>query len=423
MTLALRWICASVVGALCWIAADPLIGQAVQSPPSLDCPASIARHPGATYYSGTVTVYAGNQGDCVVRLPDGVTLRIGGGSAPNRPHARAVFRINGDGIDKPGGINILVSASPVPASSIPDFSPLRLPAHLTLPKNTMLVRWDPSGGRWVLQSSDTLQGWALYKVLRHGVQPLQQASLSWPKLLPATGLGATTLGARVSRLLWGDVELVGVGVFLAAILSIAIVLTYLWQNVRRGFQLGSSVFWTHSLLVFIAVVALVLDGQYVWMQSAVVEQLQYGDILAQGATPKKPSATAPPDRLTLTRLGIDTPVITTSIENQMWQLASYSAGYLPLGVVPGERGNLVIAGHDDKDGAVFKHLRSVHKGDIVSLYVSKSIYRYRVTALGIILPTQLSVLYSTSGAVLTLITCTPQNVDTQRLIVRALLVS
>lgn len=415
-------VCAVVGAMLWWSLSGVTLARAAQLPPSHDCPASIPRHPGSTYYAGTITVHAGAPADCVVKLPDGVILRAGGGSAPNAPAARAIFRVNGVGIDQPGGLNILVSSSPVPSPSVPDFRPLQLPAHLTLPKNTVVVRWDPSAGRWVSQSNGVLQAWALYKVLRHNVQPVRQATVSLPALLPATGLGATAFGTGVGGQSLGALERSDVGALLVALLLVVAVLALLWRDVRRGVQPGASPFWTRLLLAFIAVVACALAGLRIWTRyGAAAEQPQYGDVMAQGAAPTKPGTAAPPDRLTLTRLGIDTPIVVTSIVNKAWQAASYAAGYLSPGVTPGQRGVLAISGHDDTDGAVFSRLGAARDGDIVSVYVGKSIYHYKVVALRIVTPQQIGVLRPTSGAVLTLITCTPPGVDTQRLVVRATL--
>ncbi len=420
-TIVAKCVYAVFGAALWWSMAGIAPVQAAQLPPSHDCPASIPRHPGATYYAGTVTVHAGAQADCVVRLPDGVILRASGGTAANRPGARAIFRINGAGIDQPGGINILVSTSPFSSPAIPDFSPLYRPAFLTAPKNAVVVHWDPLGDRWVSQSNGVLQAWALYKVLRHGVQPVRQALLSLPKLLPATGLKATSSGATAAVQLLSALGPPDFGVLLVALSLVAAVLALLWRDVRRGVQPGASSFWTRLLLTFVAFVALALALLRVWTQYAAAEQPQYGDITTQGTVPVKPGVGAPPDRLTLSRLGIDTPVVATSIVNQAWQTATYGAGYLPLGGKSGGRGNLAISGHDDADGAVFGRLDMVREGDIVSVYAGGAVYRYKVVALRIVLPQQISVLRPTSGAVLTLITCTPRGVDTQRLVIRATL--
>jgi len=85
-------------------------------------------------------------------------------------------------------------------------------------------------------------------------------------------------------------------------------------------------------------------------------------------------------------------------------------------------GNEAIAGHDDRDGAVFRRLGDLHAGDEVRVYASARAYRYRVTALRVVPPAAVDVLRPTRGATLTLITCTPYLVDTDRLVARAELI-
>ncbi len=103
---------------------------------------AIVRNARTGLYATTITVYAGITGDCIAPLPDGIMLTAGGGTAPQKKAARAVFRISGTGIDGPGGINIGVAASPISAN-VPETEDLRSAAFLSLPPSAMLVRYDP----------------------------------------------------------------------------------------------------------------------------------------------------------------------------------------------------------------------------------------------------------------------------------------
>jgi LPXTG-site transpeptidase (sortase) family protein len=130
-------------------------------------------------------------------------------------------------------------------------------------------------------------------------------------------------------------------------------------------------------------------------------------------------ASGPPTRLVITRLGIATRVVPLGIAGGQWQVPAYAAGYLSGGARPGHAGNVVITGHDDRDGAVFRRLGDLHRGDVVRVYSGPHLYRYAVSALRVVPATRIDLVGPTHGALLTLITCTPYLIDTQRLIVRA----
>jgi sortase A len=112
-------------------------------------------------------------------------------------------------------------------------------------------------------------------------------------------------------------------------------------------------------------------------------------------------------------------VVPLGIAGRQWQVPAYAAGYLSGGAWPGHAGNAVITGHDDRDGAVFRRLGDLRRGDVVWVYAGAHPYRYAVSALRIVPATRTDVVRPTHGAILTLITCTPYLIDTQRLLVRA----
>lgn len=100
----------------------------------------------------------------------------------------------------------------------------------------------------------------------------------------------------------------------------------------------------------------------------------------------------------------------------------YAATHYLYSARVGERGNAVIYGHDDIDGSIFRYLPELQTGDLV--YVSRAGHRYtyRVTGREVVDPSDVSVLLPGRGATLTLFSCTPYMVDTQRIVVRAALV-
>jgi sortase A len=79
-------------------------------------------------------------------------------------------------------------------------------------------------------------------------------------------------------------------------------------------------------------------------------------------------------------------------------------GHLEHTALPGESGNVVIAGHRD---SFFRPLRNIELGDDIFLGSPYGRFHYRVTSIRVVNPHDLSVLEPTDTATLTLITCYP----------------
>src|SRR5262249_53265963 len=72
--------------------------------------------------------------------------------------------------------------------------------------------------------------------------------------------------------------------------------------------------------------------------------------------------------------------------------------------LPGERGNIGIAGHRD---TIFRPLRRLRVGDTLNLSTSDRVYRYRISKTMIVNPEDVYVLSPTNQRALTLVTCYP----------------
>jgi sortase A len=83
---------------------------------------------------------------------------------------------------------------------------------------------------------------------------------------------------------------------------------------------------------------------------------------------------------------------------------SRGVGHLRGSAGPGERGNLVLAGHRD---TFFRELRNIRQGDEVNVMGPKGEFEYQVDSTTIVEPDQTEVLQPGDGATLTLITCYP----------------
>jgi sortase A len=124
-----------------------------------------------------------------------------------------------------------------------------------------------------------------------------------------------------------------------------------------------------------------------------------------------------PTRLVIPAIGLDTPVKEVTIEDGVWQVAEYAAGYHRGTARPGTVGNTVISGHKGLYGGVFARLEELEPGDEVFLYAGPHLYRYIVEEKKSVWPYQVEVMAQTARPILTLITCTAY--DMQRLIVIA----
>ncbi|MGI8423185.1 MAG: sortase [Chloroflexota bacterium] len=152
-----------------------------------------------------------------------------------------------------------------------------------------------------------------------------------------------------------------------------------------------------------------------------------------------PAAAVPPisplpasSRILIPRIGLDTRVIDVGVlPNGEMETAAYAVGRLSLAPDAGEPGNVVLAGHNDVLGEVFRRLPELAVGDELSVYRGEKAFRYRVEGKTIVREQGVSDaqrrenarwMDQTDDAVATLISCYPYRVNTHRYIVRARLV-
>jgi sortase A len=131
-------------------------------------------------------------------------------------------------------------------------------------------------------------------------------------------------------------------------------------------------------------------------------------------------------RLRIPKLGVNVIVVEGISGNAL----RAGAGHYPDTPLPGELGNVAIAGHRTGFGEPFRHLERMRKGDRIILETPIGRYVYEVTGPfdghanpWITGPKDWTVLTSGIGAELTLTTCDPPHTSKNRMIVRAALVS
>jgi sortase A len=86
-------------------------------------------------------------------------------------------------------------------------------------------------------------------------------------------------------------------------------------------------------------------------------------------------------------------------------------------VYPGQPGNMVLSAHNDIYGEYFRDLDRLGPGDEITVYSQTDKFVYVVTGRRIVEPTEVSVMDPTISPTLTLISCYPYLVDTQRIVV------
>ncbi len=136
--------------------------------------------------------------------------------------------------------------------------------------------------------------------------------------------------------------------------------------------------------------------------------------------------TAPSASIMIPRLGVRAPVYdrgTLAGEAQPEIAPGYTVTHYRFSASLGSRGNYVIYGHDDIQGNIFQSLPTMRVGDLVYMRRGQTRFVYRVTGGGIVDPSDVAVMGPTTMPTLTMISCTPLYVDSQRIVVRAALVA
>lgn len=163
-----------------------------------------------------------------------------------------------------------------------------------------------------------------------------------------------------------------------------------------------------------------------------IEQEQLGRRFAdpQAAQAYRERRVAVGDGLTtlrLPKLGVEVLVVEGTTPSAL----RAGAGHYPETPLPGEAGNVGIAGHRTTYGRPFNRLDEMRPGDIAELETPFDVFTYRVMEPfdghgnpWIVAPTQYDVVgQQVTGSFLTLTTCHPKGSARQRLILRFELVS
>ncbi|MDQ3706867.1 MAG: class D sortase [Chloroflexota bacterium] len=140
-----------------------------------------------------------------------------------------------------------------------------------------------------------------------------------------------------------------------------------------------------------------------------------------GATPAptvSPEALLP-NRLRIPVMFLDSAVHEVTVNMGEWEVSPMDVGHHEGTANPGEVGNVVLAGHRDINSALFRELDRLQPGDEVFVSNDLGEYRYLVEESLVVSPDYVQVMDPTDDKRLTLITCTPPGLATQRLVVIA----
>jgi sortase A len=144
-----------------------------------------------------------------------------------------------------------------------------------------------------------------------------------------------------------------------------------------------------------------------------------------------------PSRLLIPAIKVDTPVVelgwTTSKTASgtifsEWDVAEYAAGWHKNSAVPSQPGNVVMSGHNNILGSVFRELDQLKRGDTLELVAGGTEYTYTVDEV-LILPEKhasdkqrkanVKYIQETPDDRLTLVSCWPRDDNTHRIVVIA----
>jgi sortase A len=144
-----------------------------------------------------------------------------------------------------------------------------------------------------------------------------------------------------------------------------------------------------------------------------------------------------PDRLEIPSINLDIPVVELgwsvagNRDGQIfseWDVAEYAAGWHKNSALPGDGGNVVMSGHNNILGAVFRELDRLRKDDAITVWVGEKQYAYRVQQVVVMPETKATHEQRVANARwiapfdderLTLVSCWPRNNNTHRIVVVA----
>lgn len=105
-------------------------------------------------------------------------------------------------------------------------------------------------------------------------------------------------------------------------------------------------------------------------------------------------------RIEIPRLGVKVAIL----EGDTAQTLRLGVGHIAGTALPGEPGNIGIAGHRD---TYFRALKDIRANDEIQIETATGLFRYKVDSVQIVAPADIGVLAPSTGPAITLVTCYP----------------
>ena len=168
--------------------------------------------------------------------------------------------------------------------------------------------------------------------------------------------------------------------------------------------------WSRNVFLIIGLLALsyvgfaLLDARlYQAEQARRFERALKETNLARAESPAiAVSEGSPLGRIEISAVGLTVMVLEGTDEGTLRRAVGHIRG-TPL---PGQRGNVALAGHRD---TFFRGLRKIRVNDEITLTTLSGSYRYRVDSTKVVKPEETEVLEDDGDDILTLVTCYPFN--------------
>jgi sortase A len=122
-------------------------------------------------------------------------------------------------------------------------------------------------------------------------------------------------------------------------------------------------------------------------------------------------------RIQIPAINVDSPIV----QGDGWEQLKRGVAQHIGTPNPGEGSNIVLSGHNDVYGEVFRDLDRLNPGDVVILFTSQRHYTYVITGAQMVTPKAVEVMAPTPDARVTLISCHPYLVEIHRIVITAVL--
>ncbi len=166
--------------------------------------------------------------------------------------------------------------------------------------------------------------------------------------------------------------------------------------------------WTRTFLFFLGALAISYVG-LILFHARNYQEVAINAFAGQPHT-REPGKTSPSwstakkgdviGRIEIPRLGM----MVAIAEGTTSRTLGVGVGHIEGTALPGEPGNIGIAGHRD---TYFRALKDIHVGDEIRIQTVTGLSRYKVDTVQIVSPDDVGVLASSAGSSVTLVTCYP----------------